>query len=289
MLRHTSTAALLAVVALAANGGCRRGGGETTGDNQSTLLAQDGSDANEVVAQSSSLTASFTLPASPIGPLPTSDQVVAAATNTHTYFIPSGCLTVTPDSTNHKVTYAFNACTGPWGLVTISGAVVATYTSIAATATSAAALQIDVGGDTPGTPATLQLNRATATYQATGLVTAGPRPAVDRKMTWTGTIEGTTKRGRPFSHVAHRNAEWTIGTACVTHDGDAEGKVGDREVDVTVTGYTRCRGECPSSGDVSIVEKPSGATVDLKFDGGDLATFTGVDGKSYEIVLACGI
>jgi hypothetical protein len=254
-------------------------------ESVSSALAEDGTDVNEVESQSSALTASFTLAASSAAVLPTATQLVStdAKANTHSLFIPEGCVTVLPDPTNNQVTYAFNQCTGPWGLVKVSGTIVAHYTDVAN------GLQIDVGGVQIGTPAEIYLNRAIARYQATATVSGVAGHPLERSMTWSGTLDGTTARGRGFTRSANWTVGWRLGDSTVSLSGSAEGDVAGRVLKTEVTDYVKSRGECPASGEVKITNETKNEFVDLLFNGTNQATFTGVDGQQYQLTLACGL
>jgi hypothetical protein len=248
-------------------------------DSESTALAQDGTDANEVESQASSLSASLTLAAGSAAMVPTAQALANAATTTASFYFPSQCLVVTRPAQN-RVQYVFDDCTGPWGILHVTGTLVATLTD------TAAGLQIDVG-DGIGGPATLHFNKAVAAYQATALVTSGG--GLKRSMTWTGALDGTTARGRAFSRSASWTIGWTIGESCVSIDGSAEGDVTGRKLKTVVARYSRCRGQCPSSGMVTITNETTQKSVAIAYDGTAIATFTGIDGKTYDITLACGL
>lgn len=264
------------VIALApALAACAAHHSESVATDDSALLAQDGSDASDVESQTTSLTAAFTLGASASSEV-TADGMVGAADRATSYFLPSGCLTVTKDATNRKVTYALDGCTGPWGLLRVSGSVVATYTQTASGAT-----QVEVDG------AGLRYNRATADYHATAVLTAS---GLSRTMTWQGALTGVTARGRAFKRTASWTMLWSVGASCVELDGNAEGTVLGRPIDTTVQHYVRCRGECPEAdGKITVTDTSTKRSVEIDFDGTNEAKLSVMGGPATTIVLACGL
>src|SRR5579883_1632181 len=94
------------------------------------------------------------------------------------FYQPAGCLVVTNNATTKVVTYAFSDCTGPYGLVHITGSVAVDYS--ASTATSLV-LKFSATG--------LQINHSTIDWTATANVT-GQGGA--RDMVWDGQFSGTT-------------------------------------------------------------------------------------------------
>lgn len=289
-MRVTVRRSLLAAAALCAGSvACTAHTSTPVGTSSSTLLAQDGSDANEVESQSSSLAASFTLASGSVttGTTTWADQMIKNASKATSFFVPANCLVVAPDAPNMRVTYTFTACSGPWGIVNVTGTIVAHY----ATDVAGTLLQIDVGGAAAGTPASLEMNRATATYQATATVSKDSTEPLLRNMTWTAAIDGTTARGRTFSRNATRHMQWKLGDSTVILSGQTNGTIANREVDTTVTNYVKSRGECPASGEVKIVESSKGAivdTIDIAYDGSSVASFTD-NGRTNELTLACGL
>ena len=270
--------ALLALVTTLVACGCGARHPETTAQEDSALLGQDGSDTSDVEAQTSSLTATFAL--APLATTaPSADDAFASADGVPAYFAPAGCATVTKDSVNRRVTYVFDACSGPWGLVHVSGTVIASYTSVT-TPAGGAAVHIDAVGTA------LRLKRAVVDYHASAtLSTSG----VSREMTWSGELSGVTARGRPFRRSAQWDVRWRIGEACVAIDGSATGDVKGRTFFTTVRHYQRCRGACPQAGgDVTITDAATGRAVDIQYDGTDVADAIS-NGVSSPIVLACGL
>ena len=257
---------------------CAGKSSESTATEESALLGQDGTDTNEVEAQTSSLTATFALAPSASAAMSV-EAALASAEDVRAYFAPAGCLTVTTDAARDQATYVFDACSGPWGLVHVMGTVVATYTTVT-TPAGAPAIHIDAVGTA------LHLRRATADYHASAtIVTSG----IARAMSWTGELSGVTARGRAFQRSAAWDVRWRIGEACVDIDGTAKGDVRGRSFVTTVRHYARCRDACPQAGgDVTVTDVATGRAVDIAYDGSSIAIATS-NGSASAIALACGL
>jgi len=236
-------------------------------------LGQDGADASEIETRTSSLTAAFTL-APMANPARDIASVVAAAAQAPAYFTP-GCMTASGDGAN-RLTFVLDGCTGPWGLARVSGTVVATY-DVATAADGTTTLSVDVSSDA------LHLDRATARYHATASVIAN---GLAREMKWTGDLDGTTARGRALARTATWDAKWNVGESCMTLGGSTSGEVGARGFSTTVSGYVRCKHECPRAGDVTVVERATGRTIEIEYTGANEIVVR--DGTTtYDVTLAC--
>ncbi len=269
VLRIAVTAAAIAVSSAA----CGHAHEAPTTDR--ALLGEDATDANDIASQASSLTAAFTL-AQTAAPLADVNAVVAAAAQARESFLPAGCIAIASDTGSHSVTYTLDRCFGPWGLARVSGKVTAVYAL--STVGGASVLKVDASSDA------IRFDRASASYRATATITATD---LVREMTWSGEITGTTARGRALHRTAYFNAKWSVGQSCVRLDGSADGDVTGRGFTTTVSGYVRCKGECPrAGGDVSILEKSTGRTIDVQFTGSDVAIVRD-DGATYDVTLPC--
>src|SRR5262249_29562189 len=100
---------------------CGRGGSD--GNTQQTGSATEALDSAEVVQSEGAVfvagTDSLTVQMSG------EQAAVSAAASAKTFWQPSGCVTASASGTT--VTYTLNDCTGPFGLVHVSGTVVVTY------------------------------------------------------------------------------------------------------------------------------------------------------------------
>ncbi len=193
---------------------------------------------------------------------------------------PAGCVTET--ATPGKVTYVYASCTGPWGLVHLTGTVDVTYSS---TGPDQLTLKFSASN--------FQINGATlTTWTAEADITATGN---QRTMVWNASLAGTTKSGRDFTRTNDKTISWNVGgaTTCVAINGTAEGTITGHHLKTTVDSYQRCTAACPQAGsEITILNEDNGKQVDVKYDGGDLATVTlSQNGKSASInlLLACGI
>src|SRR5262249_9125273 len=150
-------------------------------------------------------------------------------------YVPAGCLTVTNDTASQTVTYAFNGCSGPYGLLNVTGTIKVTYASPSAT-------QLVLTFSAAG----LKVNRATVDWTAKADIVANA--ARRRDMPGGASLNGVTARGRTFSRKNEKSLRWTVGGQCIEVNGSSDGTVGDRGVHTDVINYSRCRGECPAAG-----------------------------------------
>jgi hypothetical protein len=208
------------------------------------------------------------LTGSNIGPLNVGDAA-------KTFYQPAGCLVVTDEPVRKDVTYVFSDCTGPYGLVHITGTVVVDYS---ASTSTALVLKFSSTG--------LKINRATVDWSATANIT-GQGGA--RDMIWDGQFSGTTGGGRAFSRTNHKEYKWTVGTPCLSVAGSSDGTVTGKELKIDVINFSRCKFACPEAGsEVKVTDVAPNLVYDVKFNASD-ATYTAPDGKSYEFHPLCGL
>ncbi|HEY3818840.1 MAG TPA: hypothetical protein VGL81_16830 [Polyangiaceae bacterium] len=190
-------------------------------------------------------------------------------------FLPAGCLTVTEDTAKSTATYAFDGCTGPLGLVALTGTVT-------------------VGWQVAGNELTLdfsaqgfQINRATVdNWQATAVITSN---GTQRSMTWNAQLSGTTGSGRQFNRTNQKSVQWTVGVACLSASGQSSGDILGANLQTTVVSWQRCEYACPQAGsEITVKDLDDGDSIDIQYDGGPTAELTLDGGKPREIRLACG-
>lgn len=200
---------------------------------------------------------------------------VTSVGNPGFYFQPAGCETTTVDSSNQKASYVFNGCTGPLGLVEITGTIDLTW-------------QVTSGQVTLNFSAqNFQINRATiSSWQATAVVTPSGNA---RTMTWNAQLSGTTGSGRSFSRMNQKTLQWTVGVECVSATGQSTGDILKADLQTTVVSWKRCADSCPEAGsEITVKNLDDGDSIDIQYLGGPTANLT-IDGKSEEIGLACGL
>lgn len=188
-------------------------------------------------------------------------------------YLPQGCLTTTADAPNKTVTYDFQGCAGPYGLLGIRGKVVARY-------------------DTPEpnhlvfdlTATDLKVNRATVDWNAHADIVAR---GAQRTMTWKATLSGTTARGKAIERQNQKTVSWTVGEQCVALSGTSEGNLTGKRVKIEIPSYKRCRGSCPEAGsEIKVTNVDSGKTVSVRYGAAD-AVYTNANGKEITFTPAC--
>ena len=189
------------------------------------------------------------------------------------FYLPQGCLVVTVDAAKSQAIYAFNDCTGPYGLVHITGNVVVGYSSSGLTQLS---LTYAAAG--------LKINGATVDWSATANITAS---ISSRDMVWDGKFSGTTGHGRAIQRTNHKEYKWTVGVPCLSVSGTSDGTVTGHDLHVDVIGYSRCVGACPASGsEIKITDVTANKIYDLKYATNE-ATYTEPTGQSVTFTPWC--
>jgi hypothetical protein len=200
---------------------------------------------------------------------PTGAQVAARiAANVALRWNPSGCATVTQSDALVSITY--NDCTGPRGLVHVSGEL-----DLAISVSTAGAITVH------GTSTGLQVNRAelvvdaTATYAVTG---------TGHTLTVETTGSGTGPRGNTIDHEGSYTVTWDASSMCHSIDGHWQTDIGvhERSNDVSLS---RCGGGCPT-GTVTH-HFLAGASLTVTFDGTSIARWSASTGASGTTQLGC--
>jgi hypothetical protein len=193
------------------------------------------------------------------------------------FYHPAGCLTASSDDATKTVTYVFNDCTGPLGLVHLTGTVTVVWSSSGAT-------NLQLVYSAQG----FKINQATINnWNATAVITANGN---DRDMTWTASLAGVTGSGRNFNRTNNKDLKWTVGQPCLAISGSSDGTLTGKHLVTTITNYQRCVDSCPAANsEINVKDVDNGESVDIKFLGGAKAQFTAVDGTVTDIPLLCGI
>jgi hypothetical protein len=199
----------------------------------------------------------------------------SSAGNPGFWFQPAGCEQTTMDAANQKVSYVFDGCTGPLGLVALTGTIDLTWQSVNG--------QVTLDFSSQG----FQIDRATiSSWQATAVVTANGN---DRTMTWNASLSGTTGSGRRFNRTNQKTIQWSVGVPCISASGQSTGDILRAELQTTVKSWKRCEESCPEAGsEITVKDLGNGDSIDIQYLGGATANLT-VDGRSEEIGLACGL
>ncbi len=205
----------------------------------------------------------------------TFDKVVAEQANAPTFFQPKGCVGV--DREANVVTYSFDQCTGPWGLIKLSGAEQATF----APGANAGALTVSLASQG------LTENGAPIEHAATvGIDVGGPTKRID----WSGTFTGMSVLGKHVSHEAdlHIAITGAATDTCVTVNGTTSSTIGLRGIDRSFQNFARCGAinACPT-GTIVATGRPSGYVVTLTFDGTTSGHATGENGGGLVFSMSC--
>lgn len=194
----------------------------------------------------------------------------SAASRAGTFYQPPGC--VTASSLQNTVTWVLKDCTGPRGMVHVTGTVVAVITG-AANAERTAHV----------TSTGLQVNGATVDVDSE---VVWMKSGAFRTVTVTTSSKGTGSRGNAFTHSGSWTSTWD--DTCISLDGAWSTQAGLRKWSTTVAGWKRCEGMCPSAGG-SIVYAGglNDVTVTVTASGGPTAAWTSSRGRSGTVDLYC--
>lgn len=187
---------------------------------------------------------------------------------------PAGCATKTREGS--AVTIALSGCSGPFGKITMDGALRLTFRR-----TGADVLHVDITGED------LVANGRPLRYLASADVRY---EGSQRKITWHGESSGTTKRGRAFETSSDFAIDADVDARCVAVDGVSKGSVVGFDLDVTIEGLRACKDQCPAAGLArAIVRTPRGRerSLEVRFDGTEIARVKGFRGREMDVALAC--
>lgn len=271
-------AALVLLVALSA---CKKDKPEETADDPGGL-AEDGTDATAVETDAELVTSTLvsgTTAGGGVG-LASADDLAPSGIGTSDVgdgakllFFPRGCLAVAHDAAAQTVTYTFSGCSGPNGLLRITGEVKARYR------TAPNQLFLDMTGTD------LTVNRATVDWHATADITVN---GAARQMAWKGELAGTTARGRSFTRQNQKVVTWRFGERCFGVSGTSSGNVRAKEIKTEISSFRRCQGGCPEAGGrITITDVTKAKTVTIDYDGTDRATYTLPKGDVVKFPLLC--
>src|SRR5262249_13096668 len=166
------------------------------------------------------------------------------------------------------VTFTFNNCTGPRGLIHVTGTLTVEYSiDLAGIHAHATANDFFVNDST------IDLD-ATATYNISGRQN---HLSVDPHSSGTG----------PLGHIVSHSGSYTVdwNDSCFTLNGNWSTTARGTTRSTTVTNFTRCEGFCPQAGGSIAHTFRTGVTLTIIFNG---ATATWTDGThSGTIRLTC--
>ena len=199
----------------------------------------------------------------------TPDQVAARiAANLVARWNPRACATIAQSGATITATYT--DCTGPRGLVHVSGQLV-----LVVSVSGAGAISVQ------GTSDDLQVNGASLVVDATALYSSS---GTSHSLAVTTHGSGTGPRGLDIVHDGDYTLAWDTATQCHTLDGNWSTEIGAASRS-TQASLHRCVGQCPSG---TVTRKlRTGATLTVTFDGQGTATWSSTAGRSGTVTLAC--
>jgi hypothetical protein len=199
----------------------------------------------------------------------TADAAAAQiAANISARYSPAACATVR--QTGAAITAIYKDCTGPRGLVHVSGQLDLTIAVSTAGAISA-----------HGTSTGMQVNGATLDIDATGTYTSsGTSHALAVQTTGTG----TGARGLAVDHEGNYTIKWDTATQCHSIDGNWSTDLGDRTRANDVS-MSRCASGCPTGSITHTFLR--GQSVTISFDGSASASWSTSAGASGQVALTC--
>ena len=203
----------------------------------------------------------------------TSDQAAARiAANVALRWNPSGCATASASGSN--VTVTLNDCTGPRGLVHVSG-------------TLSLVVSIDANGSVvvTGHSDDLMVNKADLTFDVTATYSSS---GTTHSLAVQTQGQGTGPLGNNIDHNGNYTISWDTSSQCGSIDGTWSTEFSNgvqtatRSNDVSVM---RCAGGCPTGTIVHHFLK--GQTLTVTFDGTNVASWVTSGGRSGTVNLTC--
>ncbi len=234
--------------------------------------AEDGDESVSVTSTESALTSTLT---DDLGqPMSATGEALAQAAESRigSRLQPQGCVVAT--RAGNTVTYVFTDCTGPYGLVTLNGTLVAVYTPHA-------------GGGVQAVVTGTAFRANAAVFDLNATVVATETSGVKRAQV-TAQSEGTGPRGGAFTRDGAYTATYDPAAGCVTLDGAWQTKAGLRQASTVVAGYQRCKGSCPAAGGTITHTTARGPAVTLTYDGSATASWATSGGRAGTLTLRCG-
>lgn len=241
------------------------------GPTQEVTGAEDGDEAASVTSNESALTSELSDEASQPMSASAADLAASAGTRVASHLQPASCFTKTV--TGSTVVFVLTDCTGPYGLVHLTGTLTAVYSRDA-----------NGGVDVTITGSGVKANGAVIDLDAT--VVATQTNGV-RNATVTTHASGTGARGFALSREGTYELSYDPAAECLTLNGTWTTTVGLKTASTTIANYTRCKGTCPAAGGSLVHVARTGAAVTVTYDGSANASWASTNGKSGTIALTC--
>lgn len=182
---------------------------------------------------------------------------------------------VTATQVGATVTYVLTDCTGPYGLVHVTGTLTAVYSR-----GQGGAVQVVITGNgVKANAATFDVNATVNATQAAGV----------KRAQVTSQSSGTGPRGASVDRTGAYTVTWDAANECVTLDGTWETTVALRKATTTVANFKKCAGQCPAAGGSIVYTGVRGTVVTLTYDGSATATWSSsANGRTGTVKLLCG-
>lgn len=194
----------------------------------------------------------------------------AAASRATLFYRPADC--VRTNVAAATVSYELTNCTGPHGLVRVTGTVFITYER-----------GID-GLHYIATSDGLEVNGSQITMRNSGVYSSD---GDTRKLVTEVSSEAVGPRGYAHTRTGTRTTTWTPSTQCLTLEGMWDVHTESRDWSTQVVGYERCAETCPSAGGEIRFQTPTN-TLTLRYDGSDRAGWETARGRRGTVALFCG-
>lgn len=195
-----------------------------------------------------------------------------AATRVGARFKPQGC--ATQSQMGATVTYVLNDCTGPYGLVKVTGTLTAVYSRAAGGGVNV----VITGTGVKANNATLDINSTVVGTQTNGV----------KKAVVTVNGSGTGPRGGALTRTGSYTITFDTVAECLTIDGTWQTGTARLGASTVVAGYKRCKGQCPAAGGTITHTSAKNAVVTVTYDGSAVAQWAVAGGRSGTVNLQCG-
>lgn len=266
-MRFTSLILVGSLLPLVGSAACMRGG--TSANTDSAASAVDSSDS---VSSEGDLVAANVDGANTNFAALTSDQLAAAIAANITAKWPNGCATVTANGSDLTVVY--NDCSGPRGLIHVTGTL-----DLAISVSLTGAISVHATGTN------VEVNRATLDIDADAVYTV---TGTQRTLAVTSKGTGVGPRGNEIDHSGNYTLTWDPSTTCGSIAGHWQTDFSNATTSVERSNdlsLSKCVNACPTG---SLTHHYlGGASVTVTFDGSATATWSASTGASGSVALAC--
>lgn len=250
---------------LAASALCLAACGGTATSNDDAIAA----DSTDTADQISALTSATSDSVDPNMAGLSSETAAQIGSSGASAKLTAGCVTST--LVGNVVNYTLSSCSGPYGLVNVSGSLKATYTVNTVGPTTTLTVKLE------GTA--LKVNGGSLDINSSAVITA---TGTARTATVSSATQATSARGNSITHSGMYTAGWD--GSCVSLTGDFSTKSGLFSWMTDIANYKRCGASCPTSGKITFTGNFH--TTTISFNGTKTAAIT-YDGRSGSLNLLC--